>query len=477
MGDLLGKDIPKGMRIERDTMGEMLVPEGAYYGAQTARALENFQISGLRFPRPFIRALGLIKLCAAKANMELGLLDKERGEAIVKASEEVVEGKLEDQFVVDVFQTGSGTSTNMNANEVIASRASELLTGRRGDKRAVHPNDHVNMGQSTNDVFPTAIHVACVEESIKSLIPSLRYLAEELKRKSAEFNEVVKSGRTHLQDAVPITLGQEFSGYATMIEHGIERVEKALDHMKELPIGGTAVGTGLNAHPKFADIVVREISKATGIDFKKAENRFESMQAKDACVELSGALKVVAGSILRIANDLRLLSSGPRTGLAEIEVPATQPGSSIMPGKVNPVILESVCMVSAQVMGNDLAVTLANQLGELELNMGMPLIAYDLVMSIKILASASRNLAERCIKGIRASYERCKEYAESSPALITVIAPIIGYDNAAKIAKLVLEEGLSVKEAIVKQGILSEGEAEKILDIKRIAQGGIIAKS
>lgn len=463
-------------RIERDTMGEMVVPLDAYYAAQTARALENFKISGLRFQRGFIRALGLIKAGAALANMELGLLDRKRGEAIFAAAMEVAEGMLDKEFVVDVFQTGSGTSTNMNANEVIANRALEILGARRGDKQLIHPNDHVNMGQSTNDVFPTAIHVSSAEGLYGTLIPSLEVLAQRLEEKAEEFSDIVKSGRTHLQDAVPVTLGQEFSGYAEMIRKGVERLRRAADSLLELPIGGTATGTGLNAHPDFAPRVVRFLSEKTGLPFRVARNRFESMGGKDACVEASGAMRVVAGSILKICNDLRLLSSGPVTGFAEIELPAVQPGSSIMPGKVNPVIVESAMLAACRVIGNDAAVFEASRLGELELNMGMPLIAYSMLESIEILANAAGNLAERCIAGTKADAERCRHYAEASPATVTAIAPLIGYDKAAQVAKKALAERKTIRDVLIELGITTQEKVHEVFDVRRMAEGGILTK-
>jgi fumarate hydratase class II len=462
-------------RVEEDALGEVEIPANAYYGINTARAIQNFQISGLRLPRNFIKALGLIKYAAAKANMQLGLLEREKAEAIMKASMEVAEGRFDEQFLVDVFQTGSGTSTNMNANEVIANRAIEILGGRIGDKKLIHPNDHVNMCQSTNDVFPTAINVSVADSIINDLLPSLEILKNTLESKASEFEEVIKCGRTHLQDAVPITLGQEFSGYASAITHGIERIKKNLDELLELPIGGTAVGTGLNAHPDFGKLVVDELSRLTGIPFRIARNRFEALQLRDSCVSISGVLKTIAGSILKICNDLRLLSSGPNTGLGEIEIPAVQPGSSIMPGKVNPVILESTMLVCVKVLGNDLSITLANQLGELELNMGMPLIAYDLLQSIQILANSSRNLATKCINGVTPNVEKCRYYAEVSPSLITVITPFIGYDLAAKIAKRVVREKKTIREALIEEGF-NERELDEILDLKRLTRGGIIRK-
>lgn len=463
-------------RVEKDWMGEMQVPAKAYYAAQTARALENFPISGLGLQRPFIKALGLIKAAAAKANAELGLLDRNKAGAIEKAAMEIAEGKFDEEFVVDVFQTGSGTSTNVNANEVIGNRAIELLGGKRGDKSLIHPNDHVNMCQSTNDVFPTAIHVGALVETEVKLIPSLELLRKSLSDKEKEFENVVKAGRTHLQDAVPITLGQEFSAYASMIDHTIQRIRNALHHLEELPIGGTAAGTGLNAHPKFSALVIEELNRVTGKKFRKADNTFEAMMSKDAAVELSGAFKLLAEDLLKICNDLRLLSSGPLTGLGEIELPATQPGSSIMPGKVNPVIPESVNMVACQVIGNDLTIAAANRLGELELNMGMPVIAYNLLQSTEILANAARNLAERCIKGIVADLEACRSYAESTPMVLTAITPIIGYDNATKVAKKVLDTGKSVRSVLLEEGILTQEEIDRILDLKKMTEGGTASR-
>jgi len=455
-------------RVESDTMGEVKVPNSAYYGAQTQRAVENFPISGIRLPKEFIRAMALVKLAAARANIQLGLLEPKKGEAIVSAAKEVMEGSLYDQFVVDVFQTGSGTSTNMNANEVIANRAIELLGGKRGDKKLVHPNDHVNMCQSTNDVFPTAIHVSSAEAIGRKLIPALQLLAKALEQKTIEF----EAGRTHLQDAVPVTLGQEFSAYSSMIRHGIKRAELARDTLLELPLGGTATGTGLNAHPKYAELAIREVNRLTGLNFKKAENAFESMQGKDACVEASGLLKTIAASLMKIANDLRLLNSGPRTGLGEIDIPATEPGSSIMPGKVNPVIPEAVNLIAAQVIGNDAAITVCGSLGQLELNIMMPVIAYDLLQSIEILANGSRVLGEKCISGITADRERCYNYADRSLMVVTAITPHIGYDNAAKVAKKAIAENKSVRQVILEEKILPKEKLDEILDLKKMTKGG-----
>ena len=455
-------------------MGEMRVPADALYGAQTARAVENFPISNLRFQRAFIWALGLVKHAAAEANMALGLLDKRIGEAISKAAQEVAEGKHDKHFVVDVFQTGSGTSTNMNANEVIANRALEILGLSRGDKKTIHPNDHVNMGQSTNDVIPTVMNVAAANQIVKKLLPALELLEKELSKKAEEFKDFVKAGRTHFQDAVPVTFGQEFSGYATMIRKSRRRLLNALESLYELPIGGTATGTGLNAHPEFARLVVEKLNTLTGLSFRIAENRFEAMGTRDCCLEASAALRSLAVSLLKICNDLRILSSGPNTGINEIELPAVQPGSSIMPGKVNPVILESTMLVTAQVIGYDRAIMESCRIGELELNMGFPLIAYDLLESIEIISNACVNLATKCIRGISVNVDRARQLAEMSPALVTVVAPRIGYDKAAKVAKKMLSENKTIKQALLEEAGLSRVEVDEILDLLKIARGGII---
>ena len=459
-------------RTERDSMGEMRVPANAYYAAQTARALENFPIAGPRFPRRFIQALGRVKVAAARANMQLKLLDPKIGQAIERAAMEVADGLLDGEFVLDVFQTGSGTSTNMNANEVICNRAIEMLGGKRGDTKLVHANDHVNMGQSTNDVFPTAIHVAALGGVETHVLPSLQMLAEAFERKAGEFADVVKAARTHLQDAVPITLGQEFSGYGSVIRHGIARIENTRPHLSELPIGGTAAGTGLNAHPEFAARVVTELRALSGHLFRRAPNTFEAMQNRDAAVELSGALKVLAVGLMKIANDLRLLTSGPRTGLNEIELPATQPGSSIMPGKVNPVIPEAVNMVAAHVIGNDAAITVGALNGNLDLNVMMPVIAYNLLDSIELLGNTARVFADKCVTGITANRAQCLAYAERTASLVTAIAPVIGYDLAAKIFKKALEEDKPIRQAILDAGVLPAEQVEKILDLKKLTEGG-----
>jgi fumarate hydratase class II len=452
-------------------MGSLKVPTDAYYGAETKRALENFRISGIVFPRSFIRALGIIKKASADVNMKLSILEEKKGRAITEAAQEVIDGKLDGQFLIDIFQTGSGTSTNMNANEVIANRAIELLGGTKGDRSLIHPNDHVNMSQSSNDVFPTAIHISAVESLVFQLLPALKILASALEKKVQEFADVVKPGRTHLQDAVPMTLGQEFSGYASMILHGIERIEGAETSLLELAIGGTAIGTGLNAHPDFERLVVEKINEITRLNFVSSKNKFEALQNRDAAVETSGALRTVAVSLMKIANDLRLLSSGPTTGLAEIELPAVQPGSSIMPGKVNPVIPESVNMVCAQVIGNDLAITIGGQSGTLELNTMMPLITYNLLKSIEIETNAVSMLAEKCVVGIRANRKRCMELAERSYALATAIAPSVGYDRAAKIVKKAQEENKTIREVMIEDGTTKE-EVNKILDLRKMTKGG-----
>jgi fumarate hydratase class II len=445
-------------------MGEMEVPASAYYGAQTARAIENFPISGIRFPRQFIRAMGMIKFAAAEVNMELGLLTKKVGRAITKAAKEVIEGRLDDHFVLDIFQTGSGTSTNMNTNEVIANRANEILGGKIGDRRPVHPNDHVNMGQSSNDVIPTAIHVSALELIEKGLLPALKRLQAALAKKAREFDRIVKIGRTHLQDATPIRLGQEFSGYASQIEHGIRRIENVKKHLSELAIGGTAVGTGVNSHPEFGRRMAKKLSQMTGVSFKEAENHFEAQAAKDAVVEASGALKTVAVSLMKIANDIRWLGSGPRCGIGEIMLPPVQPGSSIMPGKVNPVIAESVCQVAAQVIGNDVAITVGGQSGNFELNVMMPLMAHNLLQSIVLLTNVSNVFTDKCIVGIKADRKRCENMIEQSLAMCTVLAPIIGYDAAAKLAKEAYETGKTVRQVALEKKVLPEDELNRVLD-------------
>ena len=459
-------------RIERDSMGEMKVPTSAYWGASTQRAVENFPISGLRFPRSFIQALGTVKVAAARANRDLGLLDAKLSDAIIKASLEVVEGKLDDHFVVDIFQTGSGTSTNMNANEVIANRANEILGGKIGDMKPVHPNDHVNMGQSSNDVIPTCIHIAALEGIKKDLLPALEELRAAFLEKAREFDHIIKIGRTHLQDATPIRLGQEFSGYASMVEHGIHRIEKVEGHLAELALGGTAVGTGINTHAKFPGMAIEIINELTGLRFREAENHFEAQGAQDALVEASSALKGTAVSLMKIANDVRWLGSGPRCGIGEIKLPAVQPGSSIMPGKVNPVIAESLLQVCAQIIGNDAAVTVGGLSGNFELNVMMPVMARNLLESISLMTRASSNFTEKCLEGLEADEERCAEMIEKSLAMCTALSPKIGYEAAAKIAKEAFQSGRTVREIARAMKLLPDEELDKILDPASMTKPG-----
>jgi len=454
-------------RIETDSLGVVNVPKTAYYGAQTQRAYENFPISGYRMPREFIRALGIIKRSAGEANMRLGLLDKEIGNALVKAASEVIEGNFDHDFILDVYQTGSGTSTNMNANEIIANRAIEILGGKIGSKIPVHPNDHVNKGQSSNDVIPSAIHIAALEMIERYLLPALQNLQEALSNKVQEFDDVVKIGRTHLQDAVPMRLGQEFSGYASQIEHGIQRITNTKTNLHELAIGGTAIGTGLNTHKEFPELAIQKISYYTGIIFRSAKNRFEALASRDAIVEVSGQLKTVAVSLMKIANDLRWLSSGSRCGIGEITLPALQPGSSIMPGKINPVIPESVMTICATVIGNDTTITIGGQHGNFELNVMMPMMAYHLLESIRLLTNSVENLVFRCINGIVANKERAKSLIENSLAMVTALTPKIGYDAAAKIAKQAFEEGKTVRQIAIEQKVLPEDELNQVLDPMR----------
>ena len=451
-------------REEQDTMGNVSVPEEAYYGPQTQRAVENFPISGLRFPSPFIKALGMIKKHAARVNRDLGLLDPKLAETIIKASEEVIDGKFNDQFVVDVFQTGSGTSTNMNANEVIAGRANETLTGKRGGKSPVHPNDHLNLGQSSNDVIPSAIHIAALTGIKNHLIPSITRLQKSLKEKAEEFRNIRKIARTHLQDAVPMSLGQGFGGYARQMKQGIDRIKAVEPALSELALGGTAIGTGLNTDPHFASKVIACISEETGCSFKEAQNHFEAQAAQDAAVETSGALKTLAVSLIKVANDIRWLSSGPRCGLGEINIPSLQPGSSIMPGKVNPVIPEVVIQVAAQVIGNDAVITFSGQTGNFELNVTLPVIAYNLLQSIHLLDRAATAFEAKCVKGISANMEKCTSNLEQSLALATAFVPAIGYDRAAALAKEAYETGKTVRETALKSQILPVKEVNRILD-------------
>lgn len=446
-------------RIEHDTMGEVRVPKDALYAAQTQRAVENFPISGRGLSDHHIAALGQVKRAAAIANRELGVLDEATSEAIVKAAEEVIDGKHNGEFPIDIFQTGSGTSSNMNTNEVI----STLATRIKGDK--VHPNDHVNASQSSNDVFPTSIHIASVQAVEEVLLPGLEKLAKSLEAKAEEFKDVVKSGRTHLMDATPIMLGQEFSGYATQIRYGIDRVNAAMPRLCELPLGGTAVGTGINTPAGFSQRVIELISENTGLPFKEATNHFEAQAAQDSLVEMSGALRTIAVSLTKIANDLRWMGSGPRTGIGELALPDLQPGSSIMPGKVNPVVPEATVMVAAQVIGNDAAIAFAGAQGNFDLLVMLPVMARNLLESINIVGNMCGVLAERTVDGLVANVERCKELAESSPSIVTPLNRIIGYENAAKIAKHSVKAGLTVREACIDLGFVERGEiTEEQLD-------------
>src|SRR5712692_2915873 len=451
-------------RMEKDSMGEMSIPESVLYGASTQRAVLSFPVSGYRFSRPFIRALGLIKWAAAQANHDLGLLDAERSALIVQAAEEVADGKLDDHFPLDIFQTGSGTSTNTNANEVIANRCAQLAGKPIGSRELVHPNDHVNMGQSSNDVIPSAIHVSGAEQLKNCLWPALEKLQEALEAKTKEFWDIIKIGRTHLMDATPVRLGQEFSGYAQQIAYGKERTEKAIAILRELALGGTAVGTGLNRHVDFPAKVMRHLEQRTGIAFYEAKNHFEAQGGKDAVVEASGQLKTIAVSLFKIANDIRWLGSGPRCGIGEIQLPATQPGSSIMPGKVNPVMCESMMMVCAQVIGNDAAITWSGANGNFELNVMMPVMAHDLLESIRLLANVVDAFWEKCVRGIVANKERCRELVELSMAIVTSLVPKIGYDRAAEIAKESARTGKTVREICREKKVLPEKELNRALD-------------
>jgi fumarate hydratase class II len=449
--------------MERDSMGEFTVPWDAYYGAQTMRAVENFPISDLRFPRSFIQGLAQIKLSAARVNRDLGLLAPRLADAIVRAAQEVVDGKFDSQFVVDIFQTGSGTSTNMNANEVISNRAIELLGGKIGSRTPVHPNDHVNKGQSSNDVIPTAIHISALKAIHDDLVPALTRLQGELERKAAEFMDVVKTGRTHLQDATPIRLGQEFFGYAGQVERGIQRLRHAEGELSEVALGGTAVGTGVNTHPEFPSRVCELLSDALGVPVRETQNHFQAQSSLDGIVEASGSLKTVAVSLMKICNDIRWLGSGPRAGIGEIELPAVQPGSSIMPGKVNPVIPESVCQVAAQVIGNDAAITVAGQSGNFEINVMMPVAAYNLLQSIDIMAAAASNLTDQCVTGLKAT-GKGPEMVHRGLMIVTTLVPHIGYDAATAIAKEAHAQGKTVKEVAIATTDLSEEELDRILD-------------
>ncbi|MCY1653426.1 class II fumarate hydratase [[Kitasatospora] papulosa] len=456
-------------RVEHDSMGEVKVPAHAKWRAQTQRAVENFPISGQRLERAHIEALARIKAAAAKVNAELGVLDPDVARAIQESAAEVAAGRWDEHFPVDVFQTGSGTSSNMNTNEVLATLATERLG------RDVHPNDHVNASQSSNDVFPSSIHIAATAAVTADLIPALDHLAASLERKSAEFAEVVKSGRTHLMDATPVTLGQEFGGYAAQIRHGVERLHASLPRLAELPLGGTAVGTGINTPAGFSAAVIAEVARTTGLPLTEARNHFEAQGARDGLVEASGQLRTVAVSLTKISNDLRWMASGPRTGLAEITLPDLQPGSSIMPGKVNPVIPEAVLMVAAQVTGNDATVAAAGAAGNFELNVMLPVIAKNLLESVRLLANASRLLADRTVDGITADAERARRYAESSPSVVTPLNRYIGYEEAAKVAKRSLAEGTTIRETVlaggyVERGDLTREQLDEALDVLRMTR-------
>lgn len=451
-------------RLETDSMGEIEIPNNFLYGASTQRAANNFNISKRRFDRQFIQALGLVKWAAASANKDLGLLDPKLAKVIAEKSMEVANGLHDHHFVLDIYQTGSGTSTNMNANEVIANLCNPELGGDLGSKKPVHPNDHVNCGQSSNDVIPTTIHVGATLGLCHRLIPSLKKLQKTLEIRAKDFADVIKIGRTHLQDATPVTLGQEFSGYASQIEHGVKRLQQALEGLLELPIGGTAVGTGLNTHPDFSKRVCVYLSQNNQLKFVEAANHFEAQAAKDACVFASGALKTIAVSFLKIANDLRWLASGPRCGIHEIHLPELQPGSSIMPGKINPVIPESIMQISAQVQGNDLAIQIGGQHGNFELNVMMPVIAGNLFESIELLAGGAQMLDEKCVQGIEANTKRCKDLMEQSLALVTNLNPLIGYDKAALLAKKAYQENKTIREILESEKVLPKKDIARALD-------------
>jgi fumarate hydratase class II len=441
-----------GFRIEHDSMGEVRVPKDAKWRAQTQRAVENFPISGATLERTHIEALARVKAAAATVNAELGVLERDVADAIIAAAEEVARGDWDAHFPIDVFQTGSGTSSNMNANEVIATLATERLG------RGVHPNDHVNASQSSNDVFPSSIHIAATSAVVNDLVPALQHLERSLARKAQQFAVVVKSGRTHLMDATPVTLGQEFGGYATQVRLGVERLEASLPRLAELPLGGTAVGTGINTPPGFAARVIEEVVRATGLPLTEARDHFEAQGARDGLVEISGQLRTIAVSLTKVANDIRWMGSGPRAGLAEIRLPDLQPGSSIMPGKVNPVMAEAVTMVCAQVIGNDAAIAFGGAAGSFELNVMLPMLARNVLESVRLLAAISRLFADRCIDGIEADVDRCREYAESSPAIVTPLNRYIGYEAAAKVAKQALAQRRTIREVVLENGYVDEGK-------------------
>ena len=457
-----------GFRKEKDSMGILEVPDDRYYGAQTQRSLNNFKIGEERFQRELIRAYGILKKAAATINEKAGKLDSKLAGVIREAADEVIDGNLDDHFPLVVWQTGSGTQSNMNFNEVIANRAIEKLGGELGSKDPVHPNDHVNMGQSTNDTFPTAINIAAVEATINQLLPGLKKLLKSLVKKEKEFDAIIKLGRTHLQDATPLSLGQEFSGYASALRHGVSRIEKSLDHCYELAMGGTAVGTGINSFEGFGKQVANEISNLTGLPFKTAENKFEALGGQDSIVELSSALKTVSGSLFKIANDIRWLASGPRSGIGEILIPANEPGSSIMPGKVNPTQCEAMTMVCTQVMGNDVTISVAGASGNFELNVYRPVIAYNIIQSIRLLTDACDSFRVHCVDGIEANEERIHSNLYNSLMLVTTLNPHIGYDKAAEVAKKAYKDNLSLREAIIDLGYMSGEEFDQLVQPEKM---------
>ena len=461
--------MPDGYRIERDSLGEVRVPTEALYGAQTQRAVENFPISGQRFGRGFIHALGLLKKAAAITNKELGHLDGGIAEAIAAAATEVVAGEWDDEFVLDIYQTGSGTSTNMNANEVVAHRANQIV----GGDGSVHPNDHVNFGQSSNDVIPSAIHIAARVAMERELIPALAHLRDALSVKAEAFDHIVKSGRTHLMDATPVRLGQQFGGYAHQLTKGIKRVRHASEELAELALGGTAVGTGINTDPEFSVRTIALVSEELDLEFRGAENHFEAQAAKDAAVSAAGALNTIATSFFKIADDVRWLASGPTSGISEIRLPAVQPGSSIMPGKVNPVMCEAMMMVAARVMGNHATVTIAGQRGNFELNVMMPVLAQALLESVTLLSNVARAFADRCVEGIEANEPRAKELLEKNPSIATALNPYIGYDKATEVAKEAAREGLSVRDVVERKGLLAPEEIDAALDVRAMTEPGL----
>ncbi|HKQ50559.1 MAG TPA: class II fumarate hydratase [Phycisphaerae bacterium] len=468
--------MPQETRIEKDSMGPMTVPAHALWGASTQRAVENFPISGYRLGRRFIKAMGLIKLCAAEVNARLGAVPKDKTDLIARAAAEVIDGKLDEHFVVDVFQTGSGTSTNMNANEVIANRAAQIAGGQIGSKELIHPNDHVNQSQSSNDVIPTAMHVSAAMALKEELIPALEHLAGKLEEKTRAFDKIVKIGRTHLQDATPIRLGQEFSGYAAQMRQSAQRAKKAIAALRELAIGGTAVGTGINTHKDFGREVAALLSRKTGIEFVEAANHFEAQHAKDGFVEASGFLRTIAVSLIKVANDIRHLGSGPRCGIGEVRLPATQPGSSIMPGKVNPVMCEMVMQSAAHAIGADATINQAAVLlGNFDLHVGMPVMIHHFLEATRILSNAARVFADRCVAGIEADVERAEALVEQSLAMCTSLAPVIGYDKAAALAKKAYETGKTVRQIALDEKVLPAGDLDKLLNPRAMTEPGASA--